>query len=98
MRWFAKPVYLRVTGVRIPHSPQRFFFVFIHMEWEYDRHKIEFSAVMDLLKELNALGADGWEIIHYQETKPKKFGDKYETIIIVKRLKPACHDQNQKST
>ena len=68
------------------------------MEWEYDRREIEFKLVMELLKELNALGANGWEIIHYQETKPKKFGDSYKTIIIVKRLKPACHDHNEKSS
>ena len=68
------------------------------MEWEYDRHRIEFDKVMDLLKELNALGTDGWEIIHYQENKPEKFGEKHETIVIVKRLKPASHEHNEESS
>jgi len=62
------------------------------MKWEYDRQRIEFNKVMDLLDKLNALGADGWEIISYEEKKPEKFGDNYESIIIVKRLKPACHE------
>jgi len=57
--------------------------------WEYDRRKIEFNKVQSLLDELNTLGADGWEIISYEEKKPEKFGGKYESIIIVKRLKPA---------
>jgi len=54
-------------------------------KWEYNRIKIEFSKIQDLVNELNILGADGWEIIYYQETKPKKFGDNYEVIVIVKR-------------
>ena len=57
--------------------------------WEYDRKIIEFKTVKELLDELNTLGADSWEIINYEETKPKKFGEKRESIIIVKRLKPA---------
>jgi len=55
--------------------------------WEYDRKIIEFDKVQDLLDELNILGADGWEIVWYEETKPKKFGENYESIIVVKRLK-----------
>ena len=54
---------------------------------EYDRKIIEFKTVKELLDELNTLGADNWEIINYEETKPKKFGEKRESIIIVKRLK-----------
>jgi hypothetical protein len=65
--------------------------------WEYDRKKIEFGKEADLIEKLNTLGADGWEIIHYEEKKPEKFGGKYESIIIVKRLKPACYGHNQKS-
>jgi len=66
--------------------------VFIHMKWEYDRRKIEFGKTIDLVNELNALGADDWEIINYEEKKPEKFGGKYESIIIIKRLKPACDE------
>jgi hypothetical protein len=67
------------------------------MKWEYDRVEIKFKLVKDLIDELNILGADDWEIIHYEEKKPKKFGDDYESIIIVKRLKPACHELSEKS-
>lgn len=59
------------------------------MKYEYDRIKIEFDKVIDLIGELNTLGANDWEIIHYEEKKPEKFGGNYESIIIVKRLKPA---------
>ena len=50
--------------------------------WEYDRKIIEFKTVKELLDELNTLGDSGWEIINYEETKPKKFGEKRETIEI----------------
>ena len=55
--------------------------------WEYDRKIIEFKTVKELLDELNALGADKWEIINYEETRPKKFGEKRESIVLIKRLK-----------
>jgi hypothetical protein len=55
--------------------------------WEYDRVIIEFKIIQKLIDELNVLGANGWEIIYYQEQKPKKFGEKYKSIIIVKKLK-----------
>ena len=61
----------------------------MEQKWEYDRRKIEFDKVQSLLNELNTLGADGWEIISYEEKKPKKFGDNYESIVLFKRLKPA---------
>ena len=62
------------------------------MEWIYDRKKIEFALVRELLDELNKLGADGWEIIYYQETKPAKFGDKYESIVLFKKEK-SCNQE-----
>ena len=55
--------------------------------WEYDRKVIEFKTVKELLDELNTLGANGWEIINYEETKPKKFGEKRECFILVKKMK-----------
>lgn len=57
--------------------------------WEYNRHFFESENILDMFKELNELGALGWEIIHYEENKPEKFGGKFRCIIIVKRLKPA---------
>ena len=55
--------------------------------WEYDRKIIEFGTVKELLDELNTFGADNWEIINYEETKPINFGEKKECIVIIKRLK-----------
>lgn len=56
--------------------------------WEYNRIESKFKAVHEISIELNKLGADGWEIISYQETKPPKFGDDWEVIVFAKRLKP----------
>ena len=90
-RQFAKLVYLNcVPGVRIPLSPQQ---VFICMKYEYDRIKIEFDKVQSLLDRMNELGADGWEVIHYEEKKPEKFGDKYESIVLFKRLKSCVQEK-----
>ena len=66
------------------------------MEWIYNRSKIEFSLVQELLDELNKFGANGWEVIHYEEKKPPKFGEKYESIVLLKKRnhgfeKKCCH-------
>ena len=55
--------------------------------WEYDRIKFEFKTVQELLDELNKYGADGWEIIYYEEQKPKKFGENFESIVLFKKEK-----------
>jgi len=55
--------------------------------WEYNRIVIKFKLIKDLLNELNGLGADNWEIISYEEIRPKKFNDDYESIILLKRKK-----------
>ena len=61
--------------------------VFIHMgnTWEYDRKKIESDKIQNVLDELNVLGADGWEIISYEEKKPEKFGGKFECVVLIKK-------------
>jgi len=66
------------------------------MEWIYNRSKIEFSLVQELLDELNKFGANGWEVINYEEKKPSKFGDNYESIVLLKKRnhgfeKKCCH-------
>ncbi len=53
--------------------------------WEYDRKVIKFKAVQELLAELNTLGARGWEIISYEETKPKKFGGNMNALFYLKK-------------
>lgn len=60
--------------------------------WEYDRKKFESANIQDIINELNILGADGWEIISYEETKPKKFGDKIECIVVLKKEK-SCNQE-----
>lgn len=55
--------------------------------WKYERKVIKFELVRELLDKLNELGADGWEVINYEEKKPSKFGDNYETIVLLKKKK-----------
>ena len=64
------------------------------MEWIYDRVEIEFRLVSELTNRLNELGGDGWEVIYYNETPPKKFGDNYKVIVL---LKKGCNE-NKKCT
>ena len=49
---------------------------------------------MELLDELNRFGADGWEIISYEEKKPEKFGEKFESIVLFKKQK-SCTKEKQ---
>jgi len=62
--------------------------------WEYDRRTINFKSAQALLEGLNALGASGWEIIWYKETKPKRFGDEFESIVLIKKMK-SCTKEKQ---
>jgi hypothetical protein len=62
-------------------------------KWKYDRFEIEFGLVSELTQRLNELGADGWEVIYYSETKPPKFGEKYKVVVLIKKR---C-DENKKS-
>jgi len=57
--------------------------------WEYDRVEIKHKSINEMLKELNRLGAENWEVFHYMEHKPEKFGGDYTTIVLLKRIKPA---------
>jgi hypothetical protein len=54
--------------------------------WEYDRITIETITISKLVEYMNKIGKDGWEIIHYDEKKPDKFGSTYKITLIVKRL------------
>ena len=62
--------------------------------WEYDRVVIDFKATVEIKPELNVLGAQGWEIIYYDETSPKKFGDKGRCVVLIKRMK-SCMKEKQ---
>jgi hypothetical protein len=59
--------------------------VFISMKYEYDRLEMEFGKTNELLEEIDKYGADGWEIISYDEKKPKKFGGKTKCVVLFKK-------------
>jgi len=46
---------------------------------------MEFGLVSELTEKLNELGADGWEVIYYSETKPAKFGEKSKAVVLIKK-------------
>jgi len=53
--------------------------------WEYKRVNVEFLKTIEINEYLNKLGSDNWEIIHYNEDKPDKFGSFYKITLILKR-------------
>jgi len=55
--------------------------------WEYNRIEISVGSKHEIVEELNNLGEEDWELIHYGENKPEKFGDDWISVVIVKRLK-----------
>jgi len=57
--------------------------------WEYNRFEFKYKLISELIDELNKIGKDNWEVIHYEENKPPKFGEDWISIVIVKRFKPA---------
>lgn len=54
--------------------------------WEYKRMEYSLTMSGEIDKVLNDNGSNNWEIIYYDEKKPKKFGDDIELIIVCKRL------------
>ena len=56
--------------------------------WEYKRIIIKFTLNNKLIETLNTYGLDGWEVINYNEIISSKFGEKNESIIL---LKKKCH-------
>jgi len=62
--------------------------------WGYDRIEMEFGLVSELTEKLNELGADGWEVIYYSETKPAKFGEKSKAVVLIKKRR----HENKKCT
>lgn len=55
--------------------------------WEYKRQDINFRLYSELIDELNKKGEDGWEIIHYIEEKPERYGSEHTAKVLFKRLK-----------
>lgn len=55
--------------------------------WEYKMIYVKYKLFQELAEELNKFGAENWEIIHYQEVKPKEWGNEFEAKILLKRQK-----------
>lgn len=55
--------------------------------WEYNKITIYYKIEKELVKKMNELGSDNWEIISIVENKPEKFGKECECIILMKRKK-----------
>jgi hypothetical protein len=54
--------------------------------WEYDRFEIKHKTTNELINELNKIGSKDWEVFHYVEYKPERFGENYTSIVLTKRL------------
>lgn len=76
----------------ILHTSIVFVFILNKTMWEYKRCDIKFKVYRELIEELNNEGQDGWEIIHYVEELPERYGSEFTAKILFKRLKPipAC--------
>ncbi len=55
--------------------------------WEYQRLEFEIFKLIDLDIKLTKLGSDNWEIIYYNEEKPKSFGLPFKIVVLLKKLK-----------
>lgn len=55
--------------------------------WEYKMIYVKYKLFQELAEELNKFGAENWEIVHYQEVKPKEWGNEFEAKILFKRQK-----------
>jgi len=55
--------------------------------WEYKRNDVKFRSYSELTEALNNEGRDNWEVIHYSEDKPEKYGSDINAKILLKRYK-----------
>ncbi len=60
--------------------------------WEYKIMFIMYKTFQELTNELNEFGKDNWEVIHYEEEKPEKYGNDYKAKILLKRPKIVQHE------
>jgi len=57
------------------------------MEWEYKSIDLKTTDKNILTEQLNELGSEGWEVVHYGETQPPKFGGEWKFNVLLKRQK-----------
>ncbi len=55
--------------------------------WEYKMVYVKYKLFQELNDKLNEFGADNWEVIYYQENKPKEWGNEHEAKILFKKQK-----------
>lgn len=55
------------------------------MKWQYKFEVIKTAKKNMLIQKLNELGSEGWEIVHYNENPPIKFGEEIIYNILLKR-------------
>lgn len=55
--------------------------------WEYKRVEYKLKHYGEIDTVLNIEGKNRWEIIHYYEQKPERFGMDFTLIILYKRKK-----------
>lgn len=57
------------------------------MEWQYKTINKKHRNKNLLTEELNELGSQGWEVVHYNETPPDYFGGEWNFSVLLKRQK-----------
>jgi len=55
--------------------------------WEYKMVYVRYRMFLELTEELNKWGKEDWEVIHFEEEKPEKYGNEYNAKVLFKRLK-----------
>lgn len=65
--------------------------------WEYKRECFSVNTNKELNDVLSKIGSENWEIVYYDEIKPKKFGDNIELTIVLKRNKDEQKKSNNNS-
>ena len=48
---------------------------------------VRYRMFLELTEELNKWGREDWEVIHFEEEKPEKYGNEYNAKVLFKRLK-----------
>jgi len=57
--------------------------------WEFKRveYSIHIDTIVDMMKKINKMGGDGWDIVYYNEEKCKNFDSTVKIVVLYKKLK-----------